>query len=223
MELPGEEDDLFVVTTWKVEEGMKIIVAKWGCTLPNGTPVEKREIGGFESEGVFVGPQELKWPSGTSASQFRPDQPIILSHPDADVGEVPSYEECVSLKNAPKEGGGGKKKGKKGKNAGGDDDDFDTMLAEFGVVKAKAGALGGTSNAKGKAGAATAAAAAEKAAEKEELTKDESAATSATADADLLNFDTTGMTAKQIANKKKKLKERMKAKAEKEEAKGNED
>ena len=50
------------------------------------------------------------------------------------------------------------------------------------------------------------------------MAKGESA-TSTNAESDLLDFDTTGMTAKQIANKKKKLKERAKAKAEKEDAK----
>merc|ERR1719331_358420 len=39
IELPGEEEDLFVVTTAKVEEDMKVIVAKAPCQLPNGIAV----------------------------------------------------------------------------------------------------------------------------------------------------------------------------------------
>ena len=46
------------------------------------------------------------------------DQPITLEHPDAEIGELPSYAECLELKDAPKAAGGKKKKG--GKN---DDDD----------------------------------------------------------------------------------------------------
>ena len=136
IELPGDLDDLFVITTASnIEEDMKLIVAKAPCQLPNGMPVEVREIktpgGEYDSEGMILSPAELKWPTGV----FKPNQPIAL--PQAELTDtIPPYEECVELSKKQVAGGGGGKKKKKGKGGGGGDeeDDFAAALAEFGVV-----------------------------------------------------------------------------------------
>ncbi len=135
VEVPDRDDEVFIVTNAKVEEGQKVITALAPVPLPNGLEVEVRNIGGYDSEGMFCGPQELLWPTAV----FRADQPITL--PQAEVGPVPSYEQCLQLRNVKKAGGAGGKKKKGGAGgAGGDDEDedFDAMLKEFGVVDEKA-------------------------------------------------------------------------------------
>lgn len=99
--------------------------------MPNGRQVEIASIGGFDSEGMFCGPQELLWPT----TVFRADQPIILAQ--GEVGPVPSYDECIQLRNKPKEEKSNKKKPNKKGKAGDDDDDeeLDALLAELGVVE----------------------------------------------------------------------------------------
>lgn len=78
---------------------------------------------------MFCTPRDLLWPS----SAFKADGVIQLLQ--AEVGPVPSYEECLVLKNKPREEvqTGKKKKGKKGAE---DDEDLDAILASLGVVNA---------------------------------------------------------------------------------------
>ena len=82
---------------------------------------------------MFCTPRDLVWPSNV----FKPDNPIQL--PQAEVGPVPTYAECLNLRLKPREDAGNKKK-KGGKNKGGgadDDEDLDAILASMGVTNAK--------------------------------------------------------------------------------------
>ena len=49
--VPEKDDEAFIITPHKVEEGMKLIVALAPVPLPNGMQVEMQELAGFDSEG----------------------------------------------------------------------------------------------------------------------------------------------------------------------------
>eukprot|EP00392_Amoebophrya_sp_AT5.2_P008897 g8925.t1 len=212
VEVPDREDEVFIITNAKVEEGMKVITAIAPVPLPNG--VEVATIGGFDSEGMFCGPRELLWPT----TAFRADMPIIL--PQAEVGPVPSYDECLILKNKPKEDQTGKMKKKGGKKkgaSGGNDeeeDEFEAALKAFGVVEErKDGGVGNKRKEKPASNKPPAAAASSAPA------APAAPAPAADDDDDDDNVDESQLTAKQLANRKKKEAKKRKEQEKKEEEK----
>lgn len=56
VQVPDSDEEAFIITPHKVEEGMKLIVALAPVPLPNGVQVEMQQLAGLDSEGRRCGP-----------------------------------------------------------------------------------------------------------------------------------------------------------------------
>jgi len=112
----GDNRVVQIVTNAEVRLDMKLAVAVAPCTVPAVGEILARKVQKEDSDGMFLGPNELGWDN----SGLPEDVPVCLDK--FKIGDaIPSLEEVQ-----------GGKKGKKEKKKA-DDEDLDALLGEFGV------------------------------------------------------------------------------------------
>jgi len=112
----GDNRVVQIVTNAEVRLDLKLAVAVAPCTVPAVGEVLARKVQKEDSDGMFLGPNELGWDN----SGLPDDVPVCLDK--FKIGDaIPSLEEVQ-----------GGKKGKKEKKKA-DDEDLDALLGEFGV------------------------------------------------------------------------------------------
>ena len=111
----GGDTQLTIVTNApNVQSGTRVVVAKIGCTLKDGTEVKKAMVGGVPSEGMLCDPPMLGWVGGGAgnaavvpdsfspgdeppASRPRMDQPKEAAAPAVPAADVkPLFEKKLS-------------------------------------------------------------------------------------------------------------------------------